>query len=591
MKNIKTYDEKFSKILDANVPKISEYFINEDQEGFNNFMKTEFVALFEDVILEGTVVLMLESWLGDEWGKLKNAASQVKDKVADKWEEIKSKVTEFIKSVGQFINSSFIGKLFNIIKSKVKQLSADVLMFFDDMRAAIIKHQLVLPGNKVNFKKIIQMLMSIFKDDKEMKVDDGALQKIQDAGNNLKKEGIFVTLDSIKINEALTFVNAKYNPIYENDEPPKPETIHAKVSKIVVGKDPKKGLSEETYGNVGNGVFGKLLTKMGVKSPRAQAALKFLMGLMAGIIFTEVIALLYTGTFVVPLGLAGVGAISLASFSISTVIYSIMFAFGVFELIVWFRKPYPEAKDYREYLEAWFHAHPDGVRKEGEPDIFSYWDESTGRHEVASEEKEEQETEPAGQTPSDQKPAGQTTAATTDQPAGQPGQKPPATAANQQQRQQVNQQKPGQESAPQKQVKFNDRYQQLISAWKEEQKKNGGNTSPGQGTRKRFWNQAKQEVKQAPAGQKQAPAGQQKQTNTSLPKNQGKVNNKYQELVKTWKEQQKQQDKNTTPGEGTRKRLWNQAKQQTKKVKPAAPKTDVRTNVPLNAGPGQPDAQ
>ena len=62
-------------------------------------------------------------------------------------------------------------------------------------------------------------------------------------------------------------------------------------------------------------------------------------------------------------------------------------------------------------------------------------------------------------------------------------------------------------------------------------------------------------------------------------------------MVKTWKEQQKQQDKNTTPGEGTRKRLWNQAKQQTKKVKPAAPKTDVRTNVPLNAGPGQPDAQ
>jgi hypothetical protein len=56
----------------------------------------------------------------------------------------------FNNSVWVVINTEVINKFIEQIKSKFKELSQEVLEFFDSIKIAVIKHQLILDDNKVN---------------------------------------------------------------------------------------------------------------------------------------------------------------------------------------------------------------------------------------------------------------------------------------------------------------------------------------------------------------------------------------------------------------------------------------------------------
>ena len=115
-----------------------------DENSFDTFMSTEFVEMFEDVILNGTIILLLE---GEQWNK-------VKGWLKDKYSELKNKVGDFIKKIGQVINSVVLGKFIKMVKEKFTELSQEVLVFFDSIKIAVVKHQLILEGNRPNYKKI-----------------------------------------------------------------------------------------------------------------------------------------------------------------------------------------------------------------------------------------------------------------------------------------------------------------------------------------------------------------------------------------------------------------------------------------------------
>ena len=409
MRNIKTYDEQYRNILNNNVAVISEKLI--DENSFNEFMTTEFTEMFEDVILNGTIVLLLE---GEKWDK-------VKGWLKDKWSSLKDSVSQFIKKMGQVINASVLGKFIDAVRSKFKELSQDVLEFFDSMKIAIIKHQLILEDNKPNYKKITEYVMDICKKDK--KADASAIDSIGAAAGGLKSadaktESIYINNDSLVINEELSFVNASLNeflgwgkpktntpapsnpnkkeppgsPANPNKKepptggtpapapgtppapvtPPAPSTapVAPEVGDIITFGVPEAGaegknVTNEQLANTGIGIFTKLLLKIGVDNPRAQVALSKLAMILIGVIVSVIIALIAStaGLGLVITGTAG-WAFAGVGFSIITVIAGLFFAFGVFLLVCWFRKPYPGLEEYQEYLEAWFNLYPDGIRPE-----------------------------------------------------------------------------------------------------------------------------------------------------------------------------------------------------------------------------------
>ena len=429
MRNIKTYDEQYRNILNNNVAVISEKLI--DENSFNEFMTTEFTEMFEDVILNGTIVLLLE---GEKWDK-------VKGWLKDKWSSLKDSVSQFIKKMGQVINASVLGKFIDAVRSKFKELSQDVLEFFDSMKIAIIKHQLILEDNKPNYKKITEYVMDICKKDK--KADASAIDSIGTAAGGLKTENIYINNDSLIINEELSFVNASLNEFLGWGKPktntpapsnpnkkeppgppapsnpnkkeppgspanpnkkepptggtpaPAPGTPPAPVTPPVPGTPTPstppapaptgtpaagtdiitfgvpeagaegKNVTNEQLANTGVGIFNKLLLKIGVDNPRAQVALSKLSMILIGVIVSVIVALIAStaGLGLVITGTAG-WAFAGVGFSIITVIAGLFFAFGVFLLVCWFRKPYPGLEEYQEYLEAWFTLYPDGKRPE-----------------------------------------------------------------------------------------------------------------------------------------------------------------------------------------------------------------------------------
>ena len=361
VKTIKTFNEQYRNIVNDNVASISEKLI--DDTTFDDFMTTEFIEMFEDVILNGTVILLLE---GQNW-------NNVKGWLKDKWSDLKTAISDFIKKIGQVINSAVLGKFMSAIKEKFTEMSQEVLQLFDSMKIAVIKHNLILDSNKPNFKKITEYVMDIFK--KEKTVDSSAISAIDSitsAASGLKTESLFINKDSLFINENLNFTNASLNEYFWNKKQvttPTNTTPTTDSNIITFNSDEKnpegKNITIEQLANTGIGIFTKLLLKIGVNNPRAQVALTKMGTIMMGVIVSAVIALVVStgGLGVAVAGTAG-WAFTGVAFSVITVIAGLFFAFGVFLLMCWFRKPYPSLEDYVEYLEAWFRLYPDGIRKE-----------------------------------------------------------------------------------------------------------------------------------------------------------------------------------------------------------------------------------
>ncbi len=373
MRTIKTYDEQYRNIVNENVAVISENLF--DEKMFEDFMQTEFVKMFEDVILNGTVVLLLE---GQTW-------DSVKGWLKNKWGDLKTAVKDFITNIGKIINANVLGKFISAVQAKFKELSKDVLEFFDSIKIAVIKHQLILDNNKPNFKKITEYVMEICKKDKivgDLKASyNSALQGISNAANSLKTESIFVGSDSLIIDKNLNFVNASLNefiwnkpkkdfdtsstekaPEIENEPEEKDDSANIVTFNVDKTHAEGKNVTTEQLANTGISIFTKLLLKIGVNTPRAQVVLTKLGMILMGIIVGAIITLIVTsGVGVAVTGTAG-WAFAGVGFSIVTVIAGLFFAFGVFLLMCWFRKPYPELEDYIEYLEAWFSLYPNGVR-------------------------------------------------------------------------------------------------------------------------------------------------------------------------------------------------------------------------------------
>jgi hypothetical protein len=210
---------------------------------------------------------------------------------------------------------------------------------------------------------------------KEKNIDSNAINNVSTAAASLQTESLYIGLDNLTIDDTLRFVNASLNEFVgskPNTTPAKPETASktpAEGDKIVTfnvdTEDPEgRNVTKEQLANTGIGIFTKLLLKIGVNNPRAQVALTKIGTMLIGIIVASIITLVVaSGGAVAITGTAG-WAFTGIGFSIVTVIAGLFFAFGVFLLMCWFRKPYPSLEDYIEYLEAWFNLYPDGKRPE-----------------------------------------------------------------------------------------------------------------------------------------------------------------------------------------------------------------------------------
>lgn len=389
MRHLNYYDKEFNKKIEETTPTIALKMIEGSESEFGVFLETEFIEMFEEIIWSTTFSLIKEEVNVKKW-------------LGDKWNQMKSKISSFLQKIGQSLKDSIVGKLMNTLKEKVKSIEKECLLFFDDLKMAVIKNELILPGNKVNFKKITEMVMGIFKEEKK-NIEPTVLKNIENNVGSIElKESLkygFSSTNSVEsllilendifynhitdseiFNENLWSALKKgYNKLTTTGKEVEDSKVTTQKGEIEVddqniitfgvdGVEGGKNIKEETIKDSSVGIFGKLLTKLGVSSPRAQVALSKLSFILIPVIISLVIGI-FSATGGVTLAAGAAGGVFLApAFSIFTVVCGLFFCLGVFLIMCWFRKPYPDLKDYIQYLEAWFEVYPSGRRSKEDED-------------------------------------------------------------------------------------------------------------------------------------------------------------------------------------------------------------------------------
>jgi len=384
MKHLKSYEKNFNQKVDEIMPTIQLKIDESTSEyEFLNYIDTEFTEVFEDIIWSTTISLVNEGIDIMKWFK-----------------SLKDKIKGFLNKIGNALKDSIFSKFISTIKNKIKSIEKDCLLFFDDLKKSVIKNEIILPGNKVNFKKITQIVMGIIRDEKkdiepevlkDIETNVGSIQlkeSIQSGQMSKKSIESLLILENDMFLEHISDINEnllkkagkwlkdKYNQVTTTGEEVGDESkVTTKKGKEIIdnkdvitfevdGATEGKNISRKTIANAAVGIFTKLLLKLGVSSPRAEVALSKLAFLLIPIIITIVIGIFSASGGVSAIGLGGV--FLAPAFSIFTVVCGLFFCLGAFLLMCWFRKPYPDLKDYIQYLEAWFEVYPSGRRSEEE---------------------------------------------------------------------------------------------------------------------------------------------------------------------------------------------------------------------------------
>jgi hypothetical protein len=128
-------------------------------------------------------------------------------------------------------------------------------------------------------------------------------------------------------------------------------------------------LTEESFKSGALGFFKKMWFKMGVKEAKFNSFLSIItkVGVFAIIFKVLLVAVIAMfGPIGIPAGIAGAAGLFAASAAFAPIMMllgGLLLALGLFMIVTWFIKPYPNIYDLTAYLEAWFMAYPDGYPK------------------------------------------------------------------------------------------------------------------------------------------------------------------------------------------------------------------------------------
>jgi len=388
MKHLKYYEKGFNEKIEQSAPLIALKMSKSSDREFSEFLDTEFIQMFEEIIWSTTFTLIRENLSVSKWLK-------------EKWNELISGIKSFLQNIGSKIKDSLVGEFIMKLKQKIQNIQEECLEFFDSMKKSVIEHDLINPDNTPNFKKITEMVMEIFKEEKQ----DIEPDVKRDIENNIAqvelKESLrygstsFETIESIILLENRIFFNRisytglvnenifkkgwgafknLYHKLTTTGQEAGADTVTSQeveqdidgqnlVTFNISGADSGQNITQETIANSSTGIFGKLLVKLGVESPRMQVALSKLSFILIPVVIAVVMGIFAATGGVAPAAAGAIGGAFLApAFSIFTVVCALFFIFGVFLLMCWFRQPYPTLENYIQYLEAWFKVYPTGIR-------------------------------------------------------------------------------------------------------------------------------------------------------------------------------------------------------------------------------------
>lgn len=366
MRYLDSYDERVESELNKLTPQLGDMLIEGDESKLDSFIDINFPVIFEDILINS----YLEEYLINEsiLSKGKDLLNRGANWISDKIEKLKANLKNFLSKIGKSINDSLLNKFTQKLKQNATQVSEDIIELFDSMKESVIKMNLITPDNNINVKGITNLVMEVYKSEKKKSEDIEAIEKLE---SDIKLTESYV--ENIFNRDSINFINQIVEPnyksrrfasnnfikIFESDE--SEHTDGEKITQFnVEGVTDGKNITKETIGNSGISIFTKFLVKLGVKSPRAEVAIRKLALILVPIIITLIIGL-FAGTN--GAALVGVTAsFSTVGFSLFTVVCGLFFIIGVFLMMCWFRKPYPDLSDYIEYLEAWFTVYPDGRR-------------------------------------------------------------------------------------------------------------------------------------------------------------------------------------------------------------------------------------
>jgi hypothetical protein len=373
------------------------------------YLSTDFVEIFEDLFFEQIFTdVLYEAWLKDTFNSVKNKVGQTYNKgkevvgqAYNKGKEVVGQAYDKGKKIVNNAVSSFknaIQQIFNHIKNAIKNFSIQKLWDYakkgfaavkkavfnkiaqaaECLRLPFIELKWVDENNKFQVKTAYTQIMAWTKSDKSM----AGKADLNQMGNISSTILGAVSSQDMKtsLTENLTYTNKSMGLILETtteeikvDDPKK---------QVKPGEKYEKGtqLTEESIKTGAYGFLKRLLFHMGIKEAKINSLVSIIvnMAIFAGIFSVSVMVVIgpliaAAGTTAAGAAVAGAAAGAGAAIStafaatgvvgaaIVTLIGAVIFALGVFMVITWIIKPYPNINDLRAYLEAWFRAYPDGT--------------------------------------------------------------------------------------------------------------------------------------------------------------------------------------------------------------------------------------
>ena len=385
-----------SAIFDRTVEN-GENIVNKLFEGdvlsTQKYLSNEFVDLFEDLFFEQIFAdVLYEAWLGDKWNSAKKAVGQAYDKgkqaVGQAYDKGKQAVGQAYDKGKQVVSNAVtafknaIQQIFNQLKNTIKNFSIQKLWNYakkgfttikkavfsklaqaaECLRLPLIDLKWVDANNKFQVKTAYSQIMAWTKSDKKLsgEVDVNNLGNISSTIIGAVSSQQMQT----SLNDSIRYTNDSMGLILEATT----ETIEVDDPKNQVkpGEKSEHGtkLTEASMKTGSYGFFKKILFKMGVKEAKANSLVSIIMNM---VVFGGIFALLVMPVVAPFLATVGAGAaaatagIGVAGSVVIILIAGVLLSLGLFMVITWVIKPYPNINDLRAYLEAWFRAYPDGI--------------------------------------------------------------------------------------------------------------------------------------------------------------------------------------------------------------------------------------
>ena len=384
---IKNFNSAIYDRTIQNGENIASKMFDGDVLSTQRYLTSEFIDLFEDLFFQELFADILYEAFWDKTKELYNKTKAAAGNLYNKGKEVVNKAVDSFKNAIQNI----LNKLKNVIKNfSIQKLwdhakkgfaAVKKAVFYklgqaaECLRLPLIDLKWVDGNNKFQVKAAYTQIMAWAKEDKNMsgEVDFNNMGDISSTiinsvgGQEMKAS----------LNDSLTYTNKSMGLILESGGGGTPQVI--KIFKpsdqIEPGKTRKDGynLTQESMKTGSYGFFKRVLFKMGVVNAKANSLVSIMMNMavIAGIFSLVVMpvvgpfvaAVAATGTGVAATAAVGavVGSIGVAGSVVIILIAGVLFSLGLFMVITWIIKPYPNIYDLKAYLEAWFTAYPDGV--------------------------------------------------------------------------------------------------------------------------------------------------------------------------------------------------------------------------------------